>query len=255
MKDLVAEVVSRETAASGISRIELNLPEAIDALPGQFAHIAVPGAFLRRPISIAGCDARRVTLFVQDVGTGSAYLCSLTPGDKTRVLLPLGNPFPMAELLDIPRGGGKIWLVSGGIGAAPLLHAAGYIEKNALTADSFLGFRDEGRAFGVEDFRRCGRVELAIGGLVTDMVRNALSKSRPGAILACGPAPMLRALREICESHKIRAYASLEERMACGVGACLVCAAAIASAGSSEVAFKRVCRDGPVFGLDEVVFE
>jgi dihydroorotate dehydrogenase electron transfer subunit len=120
--------------------------------------------------------------------------------------------------------------------------------------DSFAGFRDGGKVFGTDEMAACGELSLSVEGVVTDLVDKALSRERPDLILACGPVPMLRSLKTICarRRRKTKVYASLEERMGCGVGACLVCNCGIKAEGNFS--YKRVCADGPVFDLSEVEF-
>jgi dihydroorotate dehydrogenase electron transfer subunit len=166
-----------------------------------------------------------------------------------------GNPFPIEELTG--RGNAEIWLVGGGIGAAPLIYAADYIARAAEGAriKTFLGFRDDGAVFGASRFESRGELSLNVGGLVTDAILESLDDKIPDAIFACGPAPMLSALQKICGLRGVLAYASLEERMGCGVGACLVGNCGVSRAPEEAIAYKRVCRDGPVFPLSEVAFQ
>ncbi|MDR1138067.1 MAG: hypothetical protein LBK91_07070, partial [Synergistaceae bacterium] len=133
---------------------------------------------------------------------------------------------------------------------APLLFAA----KRLPSARSFIGFRDEASSFGEEELRARGEVSRVVGGFVTDSVAPALETERPSAVLACGPARMLAALQKICAAKGIAAFASIEERMGCGVGACLSCNCRIRKPGE-KTAYMRVCKDGPVFDLSEVVFQ
>ncbi|MDR3279235.1 MAG: dihydroorotate dehydrogenase electron transfer subunit [Synergistaceae bacterium] len=258
-RDIVSRVISNERIADRIHDIRFALHSAAEPpLPGQFAHVSVPGVFLRRPISIAGFDpaSRIARLIVRVAGRGTDILSHMKTGDETRMTMPLGNPYPIRELTggEIP----DIWLVGGGIGAAPLLYAADYISRLAggrAGIKTFLGFRDAAAAFGASEFEAYGETSLDIGGFVTDALTESLGKKIPDAILACGPAPMLSSLQKICARSGVRAYASLEERMGCGVGACLVCNCGISKDAGDEVSYKRVCRDGPVFPLPEVVFK
>ncbi len=257
MKDQVATVVSTHFIAKETAEMELELAEGIDPLPGQFAHIAVRGAFLRRPISIAGYDTegRRLRLIVQRVGRGTQTLTEMQPGETIQILAPLGNPFPL-EMPDEALSEGSAWLVGGGIGVAPLLYLAELLAKRRERSRglaSFVGFRDESLAFGVNELERYGAIELTIGGFVTDPLLKALERDRPSVIYACGPTALLRRLQEICRERGLRAFASLEEHMGCGIGACLVCSCKLRT--QSDYEYKRVCYDGPVFDLSEVLFE
>jgi dihydroorotate dehydrogenase electron transfer subunit len=222
--------------------------------PGQFAHIAIPGCFLRRPISVAGYDAKRrlARLIVQRAGEGGKILASLPAGGELRAMLPLGNSFPLKLARDVAAAGGEIWLVAGGIGLAPLLFAANRAKDAGARLRIFAGFRDAGRVFGLNEMKSYGDVRLSVGSLVTDDFSEALKESRPEILFSCGPDAMQKRLQEICGERGVMAFASLEERMGCGVGACLVCSRGVTSGGS--FAYRRVCADGPVFNLAEVGF-
>jgi dihydroorotate dehydrogenase electron transfer subunit len=212
--------------------------------PGQFAHLAAPGVFLRRPISIAGFDptGNLARFIIRIAGEGTRNLAMLRHGETIKILLPLGNPFPA-----VPSG--NIWLVGGGLGVAPLLYLARTLDGTASGLRSFLGFGSERSVFGVEEMSALSEMTLDVGGFITDKVSDALASRRPDAVFSCGPGPMLRALKQICAARGVPLYVSLEERMGCGVGACLVCACAVHGAAG----YRRVCRDGPVFDAGEVV--
>jgi dihydroorotate dehydrogenase electron transfer subunit len=213
--------------------------------PGQFAHLAAPGVFLRRPISVAGFDpdGNVARFIIRIAGDGTHNLATLRPGETINILLPLGNPFPT-----VPDG--NIWLVGGGLGVAPLLYLAKTLSGTARGLRSFLGFGGERAVFGGGEMSEFSEMTLDIGGFVTDKVSDALASACPDAVFSCGPKPMMGALKKICDARGIPLYVSLEERMGCGVGACLVCACAV----SGPSGYKRVCRDGPVFDAREVVF-
>ncbi|MDR1916719.1 MAG: dihydroorotate dehydrogenase electron transfer subunit [Synergistaceae bacterium] len=267
--DFHARVISNVSIARHVSDISLQLSldaGEIDPKPGQFAHLSSGGVFLRRPISIAGFDKKnsRVRIIVRNAGIGSGAIASLIPGESIRMLIPLGSPYPL-DLFAETAGVKKICLIAGGIGAAPLIFAADFMRefnekkgKEIFSVESFIGFRDKISSFGLEEFERAGTARPVIGGLVTDALEKSLAHDRPDAILACGPEPMLRALQGIRGLNGIPSYVSLEAHMGCGVGACLVCSCRIATdsghTDDDNVRYRRVCRDGPVFKLSEVVF-
>jgi dihydroorotate dehydrogenase electron transfer subunit len=224
----------------------------VSPLSGQFAHVAIPGTFLRRPISIAGYDGRLLRLIVRRAGRGTDILCSLPAGSELRALLPLGNPFPLDEIKSVANRGGDVWIVSGGIGLAPLLFLAGWAKESGIRLDSFAGFIDSEKVFGVSELEGCGVCKVSVGGFVTDLIAETLKKRKPDLMVACGPSPMLAALQKICGEHRIAAYASFEERMGCGIGACLVCSCGINESGAFR--YRRACVDGPVFDLSEASF-
>lgn len=243
------ELLAATEIAKGIFDFTVLCPEfAALARPGQFAHIYLPGHALRRPISICGIDLEKGTLrFVFQIrGQGTEELSRFLPGDELDVLAPLGNGFPI-------RVSGKILLVGGGIGVPPLLGAAASFRENAIAV---LGFRDKDAVILEEDFRKTGAKTLiatdngsyGFHGLVTELAK----KEEFTAIYACGPLPMLKAAAALAEARKVPCFLSLEERMACGIGACLGCAVALRNEEGKEY-YGHVCKDGPVFDSCRVV--
>ncbi|MDR1650382.1 MAG: hypothetical protein LBR87_01190 [Synergistaceae bacterium] len=215
-EDAAAVVTRNEPLAEGISDIRLELPKSRAVpLPGQFAHVFVPGVFLRRPISIAGFkpDKSEIRLIVRNSGRGTDALVRTRAGDGLRALLPLGNSYAAEKFSG--SGVKDIWLAGGGIGAAPLLYAAEYLSRasDGFRIKSFLGFRSEGTAYCADEFKLYGEVSLSVGGIVTDKLSESLTEGTPDVILACGPAPMLAALQKICLSKGLRAFVYLEARM------------------------------------------
>lgn len=221
------------------------------AQPGQFAHLYVPGKTLRRPISICEIDRTRETLrFVFQIrGEGTEQLAALNLDDTLDILAPLGSGFSLG---DTAR---KAVFVGGGIGVPPLLEAAKAFGSNATV---IAGFRSQDAVILKEDFERNGNRVLittddgSLGhhGLVTD----CLVDLDFDVIFACGPTPMLKAVCKIAEQRKVPCQISLEERMACGVGACLGCAVRLRRENGEEY-YGHVCKDGPVFDLTRVVWE
>ena len=229
------------------------LLDAVDfakaAKPGQFVHILVPGKTLRRPISICDIDAEAGTLRIvfQIRGEGTEILSQMKIGDHMDVLAPLGNGF---DLGDTNR---KALFVGGGIGVPPLLGAAKKFGKNATVA---VGFRNKDTAILEADFARAGcRVFVATDdgsmghhGLVIDCTKDV----EADVIFACGPTPMLKAVCALAKERGIPCQISLEERMACGIGACLGCATPLLREDGTQY-FGHVCKDGPVFDYTKVV--
>ena len=247
------EVIYRRTLAPGVFEFFLDAPEiAGAAVPGQFVHILLPGRQLRRPISVCDADAETGVLrIVFEVRGGGTELLSQTPrGARLDLLGPLGRGF------ELPAGGGDpVLLVGGGIGVPPLLYLARQLGDGAVAA---LGFRSREAALLERDFARvCRSTHVATEdgsagyhGYVTDCAR-ALSFR---AVCACGPAPMLRAAEKLAQQRGVPCQLSLERRMACGVGACLGCAVRLRDADGHE-GYGRVCKDGPVFRAEEIVWE
>lgn len=216
------------------------------AAPGQFVHIKCGHSrLLRRPISICDVEETKLTVVFEVRGEGTEWLSRRRAGDALDVLGPLGHGFDVA--------GEKLLLVGGGIGVPPLLYAA---RRGGGEAHAVLGFRSADRAMLLDAFgATCKAVHLAsddgtLGyhGFVDALTRRALEQEKGfTAVLACGPKPMLRSVARVAEAFDVPCQVSMEERMGCGVGACLVCACK-----SADGQMKHVCKDGPVFDAGEV---
>ncbi|OUQ66064.1 dihydroorotate dehydrogenase electron transfer subunit [Eubacterium sp. An11] len=247
-----AVIVSQKCIGTDIYDMVLSFPRgAKEAKPGQFiAMYCEDGTkLLPRPISICGIDAENGTLRVvyRIAGEGTRLFSKMKEGDSLEVLGPLGNGFTMKEE--------KAIIVGGGIGIPPMLELAKQLscEKTVV-----LGYRDE--LFLKEEFDACADVVVATEdgscgtkGTVIDAINEA---NVDGAVIyACGPMPMLKALAEYAEAHNMEAQISLEERMACGIGACLGCICKTKKKDHhTNVNNQRICKDGPVFDAKEVVF-
>ena len=249
------KIVSQEEIGKNIFSMWLQADHmAANAKPGQFLSLyARDGSkLLPRPISICEIDREngRIRLVYRVTGknTGTEAFSRLHPGVTIETLGPLGNGFPLKE-----AEGKKVFLIGGGIGIPPMLETA-----KELNADKtvVLGYRDE--LFLKDEFEKYADVYVATEdgsagtrGNVLDAIReNAL---KADVIFACGPTPMLRALKNFAEENNITCWISMEERMACGIGACLACVCKSKDIDShSQVHNKRVCKDGPVFLSTEV---
>ena len=223
-------------------------------VPGQFAQVEIPGhaeLILKRPISIHAVDSAKhtVTLIYQTRGKGTHVLAAVTEGTALQVILPLGHGF------DLKPEHKTVFLVGGGMGVAPLSAVMQRWPDRRYVA--LLGYRCEDAAYCTNDFCNCGMQiasddgSIGTQGLVTALVKAALNEVTPDIVLACGPAPMLRALKDLLAPRGIRAQFSMEERMGCGFGACAVCACAVQTANGLD--YKKACVEGPVFDMDEVV--
>lgn len=245
----LCKILTKTEIANGIFDFTVQAPEmAAVAVPGQFAHIYVPGHTLRRPISICDIDRENGTLrFVFQVrGGGTADLAQFNAGDMLDVLAPLGRGFT----LDTKK---RALFVGGGIGVPPLFGAAKHFGENAAVA---VGFRNRDFVILEEDFKAAGcdlRIATDDGsygakGLVTSLFGDV----QPEIIYACGPMVMLRAVSAYARENNIPCEISLEERMACGIGACLGCAVELYRADGTKY-MGHVCKDGPVFDYERVV--
>ncbi|MDR2615369.1 MAG: dihydroorotate dehydrogenase electron transfer subunit [Oscillospiraceae bacterium] len=235
----------------GIFSITFDAPEpAAAASPGQFVHIKCGRSRpLRRPFGISDVYGERLTVVFEARGEGTKWLAASEPGRRVDINGPLGHGFSEVS--------GNILLIGGGLGAAPLLFAARRA-RGRVTA--VLGFRNANGAILAENFESvCDNVfittedgSLGLRGTVTLPAEELLKTGNYTAVLACGPRAMLRAVAETAERAGVYCETSLEERMGCGVGACLVCVCKTNKDGADKMS--RVCRDGPVFDAREVVW-
>lgn len=248
-------VVSQKEIGRDIFSIWLQTEHmAENAQPGQFLSLYTRDGskLLPRPISICEIDKElgRIRLVYRVTGkhTGTEAFSRLQAGDRIEALGPLGNGFPLEE-----AEGKKVFLIGGGIGIPPMLETAKQLNAQKTAV---LGYRDE--LFLNEEFEKYADVYVATEDGSAGTKGNVLNAIREQAleadvIFACGPTPMLRALKTYAEEKQITCWISMEERMACGVGACLACVCKSKEIDAhSRVHNKRVCKDGPVFLSTEV---
>lgn len=257
---MTASITAQEQLAADVYDMRLYAPRiAEDAAPGQFVSLySGDGArLLPRPISICGVNRERgeLRLVYRIAGEGTKEFSGLKAGDSIDVLGPLGNGFPL-------KAGKKALLIGGGIGVPPMLELARALHganeaQGAGLVQSVMGYRDS-QMFLKDEFMAYGPVYAATEdgsagtqGNVLDAIR---AKGLTGDIIyACGPTPMLRALKAYAAEHGIECWLSLEEKMACGVGACLACVCRSRDIDEhSQVHNKRICKDGPVFLAEEI---
>lgn len=231
---LTGDVVSVTVEAGELARA---------AKAGQFVNIKCgEGLLLRRPISICDVNGTLLTVVFQVKGDGTRWLAQRQVGEKLDVLGPLGHGY------SIPSG--KVLVVGGGIGVPPMLYAA----KCCESADACVGFRSAANAILLEELNEvCGRVlvtsddgTIGAHGFVDALVRQALREEKYAAVFACGPRLMLKSVYCAAKEGNTSCFVSMEERMGCGIGACLVCACSVGGH------YQHVCKDGPVFNAEEV---
>lgn len=251
-----AVVVSQEQLTDGIFSLWLQTEASQTAKPGQFISMYTNDGskLLPRPISICEIDKAngrlRMVYRVTGENTGTEQFSQLKAGDTVPVIGPLGNGFPLEK-----AEGKKAFLMGGGIGVPPILELAKQLEceKKQIV----VGYRDA-QTFLKESFEENGEVYIStedgsVGTKGNVMHAIAENKLEADIIYACGPTPMLRAIKKYAEENGIECYISLEERMACGIGACLACVCKSKEKDHhSNVHNKRICKDGPVFLSTEV---
>lgn len=219
--------------------------------PGQFVYIRCGDGWetlLRRPISIADWDKREetMTLIYRVTGKGTAWLSRKRAGEVVDVLGPLGNGFhlPSAEKH-------RVLLVGGGVGVPPLYGLARELKAQGKNVQTYLGFASAPDVFLVDQFRALSAVKVTTDdgtygfrGRVTDLMDQPFMWD---VFYACGPYPMLKALQQLFAGSGVEGYLSLEQRMGCGIGACLACVCP-----TTDGKLKKICSDGPVFPYEEV---
>ena len=248
-----AIIIRQEEIADQIYSMWLRTEQiAQNAKAGQFVSIYCGDGsrLLPRPISICEIDKAdgAIRLVYRVAGKGTEEFSILHTGDQLEVVGPLGNGFPTKSR--------KAFLIGGGIGIPPMLEQAKTLDCEKQIV---LGYRND-ELFLVDELKKQGTIYIAtedgsVGtqGNVLDAIReNGLSAD---IIYACGPTPMLRALKEYAAEKNIECWISMEERMACGIGACLACVCKSANKdGHTNVKNKRICKEGPVFLAQEVEF-
>jgi len=247
-------IKEKKAIAREIYSFTIECPEvAMIAQAGQFVHIRAEGFTLRRPVSICGIDRQKGTLRIvfEIRGAGTAEIARLNQGELIDILAPLGHGFTVDESF------GKVVLIGGGIGTPPMLPLAqAYREKATVIS----GFRNSGAVILQEDLRKTGAETVlctddgsaGIHGFVTEPFGEIAKNGSVDMVYACGPMPMLKNIAGICRENNIKCEISLEERMACGIGACLGCACR--TLRNDEEYFAHVCKDGPVFRAEEVIW-
>ncbi len=246
-------VIEKKALAGGIYSVKVKCPDAARAAEvGQFANILADGYTLRRPISICEIDKAEGTLrFVFEVrGKGTEVISHVNVGENLDILGPLGNGFKAPA-------DKKVIVVGGGIGVPPLL---GIAKQNGANCTAILGFRSydkvildkEFAAFGANTIVCTDDGSVGYHGVVTTPLTEELAKGGVDLVCACGPEPMIKAVVKECEDNNVPCRVSLEQRMGCGVGACVVCSCMTVRNGKEH--YSRVCKDGPVFDAKEVKF-
>lgn len=245
------KIVSKQEIAPSVIDISVRCPEiAKTAKAGQFLHIKCGDDIsmpLRRPISICDTDGENLRFIFEIKGRGTQSL-NLT-SDTVDIMGPLGNPFTVDNATYT-----NPVVIGGGIGAYPLLKLAKSLEQPTV----YLGFRSKEQVTLEEEFRSCSSLEIATDdgsyayhGFAIDLLRKKVEEGSVDIIYSCGPKPMLKAVKALAEENNIPCQISLEERMGCGIGACLTCSCETTSKGTWK--YKRVCKNGPVFWSKEVV--
>lgn len=248
-KEFCVKILKNLAIARKTWQMDLQAPKDVAGFAaGTFLHIKLPQDrfLLRRPISIFEVKDGIWSIIYKELGEGTKAMAKLSPGEVVNLLGPLGTGFPIQE------DEGKVLLVGGGVGVPPLYELGKRLRAQGREVVSVLGFRDKESIFAQAEFESLGETYLCTddgscgfcGNVLAAILANKIDFD---VLYACGPKVMLRALDQHFAGKK-KGYLSLEERMACGIGACYGCMT------KTKSGLKRVCKDGPVFALGEVDF-
>lgn len=226
-----------------------SLPEI---LPGQFVEVSAPGVMLRRPISVCDVDydKNELTLLVRNAGKGTEALLQLPEGSSINILLPLGNGFTTDNASIKP--GMKLLLVGGGVGTAPLFYLGKKLKETGAEITFLTGAKNSGELLLVNEMKQIAPVAVTTDdgseGEKGFVVNSSAWNSQWDYIYCCGPAPMMKAVAVLAREKNIPCEVSLENMMACGLGACLCC---VEKTVKGNVC---VCSEGPVFNINDLTW-
>ena len=243
-KNFEAEILSNVEVAEKIFRLTVDAPELAEtARAGQFVHVKISDEFtLRRPLGIASTAGGHVKIFYRVVGRGTESLSTKKAGEFLSILGALGNGYS-------PRNG-KILLVGGGMGLAPLLCAAEHFSADVLiggrTSDEVIFWQEEFRPHVETISITTDDGSYAKKGFVIDLLPEILAAKNYSAIYTCGPEVMMRGVAKLAKEKNLPCEVSFEKRMACGLGACLSCSI------DTVDGRRKVCKDGPIFDAQKV---
>lgn len=245
-----AKIVKKEWIADDVFKIHIEKTDAMgEVLPGQFFNFqsgTMP--MLRRPISVSLIMDDALEFVVKVVGEGTKFLSNKKVGDTINSLGPLGRGYNI-------EADKKSLLVGGGIGIAPIKEVAKQLSRDTSI---ILGFSDD--PYDVADFKGYSdyvttvseRCEADERGFVTGPLEKCLKEGTIEMVYTCGPTPMLKAVQALCKTYDVEVQLLIEEKMACGIGACLSCTCKQEKEG--KIQFVRSCKEGPMFYRDEVIF-
>ena len=245
------KILANESLTEEVYQLVVEKPKEIQVKPGQFFMIKSLNDYplLNRPISISGFTDNTVEFGIKKVGIETNHLEKLLPGEKIYLLGPLGNGFDIKKIYK------KVLLIGGGVGIEPLKAALKVLSNQKIQTTTLLGFRQE--CFDLEDFRKYNGKIITFSekessgdflGYPTDQLEKILSAEKFDAVFTCGPEILMSKVRNISDVYNVETQLLLEEKMACGIGACLGCTC------ETKNGYKKVCTDGPMFYGDEVSF-
>lgn len=248
-KCMMDMVVRRNTAVS--SSCQLLILEPVDGgvlppvVPGQFVEVRVevPGVLLRRPISVCNVSGNELWLLVRRAGKATSELCDMGEGAVFNVILALGNGFSM------PERGKRVLLVGGGVGIAPMLYYSRKLSENGVDVSALIASKTRDELMLVDDLKKAGQVYVATDdgseGHKGFAATHPILCEKWDLVACCGPLMMMKSVASVCREQGNRCEVSLENLMACGLGACLCCVESTVDKGNV-----CVCKEGPVFDVN-----
>ena len=242
MKQGIFTIEQNAEIAPGMFEMTLLGDTSAIKAPGQFVQIALPGFYLRRPISVCDCEEGRLTVIYKVVGDGTRAMSEMLSGETLDLLTGLGNGY------DLDSCTGRVLVIGGGAGVPPMYYLAKQLKKQGREVTAILGFQAKTDVYYEEKFKTLGvaTVVTTVDGSygVAGFVTNAMTIPHD-YVCACGPLPMLKAVYD--RSGADGAY-SFEERMGCGFGACMGCTV------KTKTGYKRICKEGPVLRKEEILW-
>lgn len=249
-------ILDKEEINDEVFKLKLSKDKSCKFKPGQFVNIKVSDndyPLLRRPISVAENLDDGFILYIKRVGLGTNLLFEKNIGDKLSIVAPLGNGF------DIKETDKRILLVGAGIGVAPLYELAKELKRKGNKVDLLMGFKEE--PYMINEFKTCTDSIIVASenegydfkGYVTDALSEIIEIGKYQEAYVCGPTVVMNKVNKELLGNGINPQLLLEEKMACGFGACLVCTCKIGTEDNFN--YKRTCKDGPVFYGEEVLFD
>lgn len=253
-------VQDNKCLAKGYNYITISSPKiAMLTKPGQFVFIRCTEGtdpFLRRPISICSVDPENgmIGLLVKVIGRGTEIISEYKIGNKVDMMGPIGTDFPIYD-------NSKSLIIAGGIGIAPLSLLMSTLHDRKEKVNLVYGVQTKEQLFLLEQLQKNGKVIVVTEdgsageqGLITKYVTKELESGEYTHVYVCGPKGMLVEVQKTVSNYEIEGFVSLEERLACGIGACSGCTVPIQK-GDGNYTYKKVCVDGPVFPFEEVIFD
>ena len=243
MKQQILKITENIRVAENVYKMVLEGPELEEMKPGQFVNIRLDGLYLRRPISVCESEAGALTIIYKVVGKGTEQMSRMKEREKLDVLTGLGNGY------DLSKAGDRPLLLGGGVGVPPLVMLARKLEEQGKEVTAVLGFNTMEEVFGQAAFEIMGVNTIVTTADGTFSMKGFVTDAMPenySYFYTCGPEPMLKA---VYRKTKTSGQFSFEERMGCGFGACMGCSCKTITGN------KRICREGPVFAKEEILWE